>query len=84
MAWTHLDDGLGDERVKVWHQFAVDVGHVEVLSDHGDETHGSITDPQVGMTQERSWDQGEERQTVRTKVNNNKNDTKITTKYLLL
>lgn len=52
--WTHLDDGLGDEGVEVGHQFAVDVGHVEVLSDHSDEAHRPVTDPQVRVTQERS------------------------------
>ena len=53
--WTHLDDGLGDEGVEVGHQFAVDVGHIEVLSDHSDEAHRPVTDPQVGVTQEWSY-----------------------------
>lgn len=51
---TYLDDGLGDEGVEVGHQFAVYVGHVEVLRHHGDEAHRPVTDPQVGVTQERS------------------------------
>ncbi len=55
MMTTHLDDGLSDEGVEVGHQFAVDVRHVEVLSDDGDEAHCPITDPQVGVTQERSY-----------------------------
>lgn len=52
---THLDDGLGDEGVEVGHQLAVDVGHVEVLSNDGDEAHRPVSDPQVGVTQERSY-----------------------------
>lgn len=55
MVWsTHLDDGLADERVEVGHQFAVDVGHVQVLADGGDEAHGAVADPQVGVAQEGS------------------------------
>lgn len=50
-----LDDGLGDEGVEVRHQFAVDVGHVQVLRDDGDEAHRPVPDPQVGVTQERSY-----------------------------
>lgn len=60
VARTHLDNGLGDEGVEVGHQLAVDVGHVEVLCDHGDEAHGAVTDPQVGVTQERSYSRREE------------------------
>lgn len=55
MMRTHLDDGLGDEGVEVGHQFAVDVCHVQVLGDDGDEAHRPVTDPQVGVTQERSY-----------------------------
>lgn len=55
MMRTHLDDGLGDEGVEVRHQFAVYVSHVEVLCDDSDEAHRPVTDPQVGMTQERSY-----------------------------
>lgn len=55
MMRTHLDDGLGDEGVEVGHQFAVDVSHVEVPCDDGDEAHRPVTDPQVGVTQERSY-----------------------------
>ncbi len=55
MMMTHLDDGLGDEGVEVRHQFAVDVSHVEVLRNDGDEAHRPVTDPQVGVTQERSY-----------------------------
>lgn len=57
MMRTHLDDGLGDEGVEVRHQFAVDVSHVEVLCNDGDEAHRPVTDPQVGVTQERSYGQ---------------------------
>lgn len=49
-----LDDGLADEGVQVGHELAVDVSHVEVLGDYSDEAHSTVTDPQVGMTQERS------------------------------
>lgn len=52
---AHLDDGLCDEGVEVRHQFAVDVGHVQVLRDDGDEAHCPIPDPHVGVTQERSY-----------------------------
>lgn len=55
MMRTHLDDGLGDEGVEVGHQFAVDVRHVQVLGDDGDEAHRPVPDPQVGVTQERSY-----------------------------
>ena len=51
---THLDDGLRDEGVEVGHQFAVNIGHVQVLRDDGDEAHGAVANPQVGVTQERS------------------------------
>lgn len=53
-AGTHLDDGLGQEGVEVGHQLAVDVGHVQVLSHDGDEAHGAVPDPQVGVAQEGS------------------------------
>ena len=56
---THLDDGLGDEGVEVRHQLAVDVSHVQVLCDDGDEAHRPVTDPQVGVTQERSYSKPE-------------------------
>lgn len=56
---TYLDYGLRDEGVEVRHQFAVDVGHVEVLCDHSDEAHRPVTDPQVRVTQERSCRQTE-------------------------
>lgn len=52
---THLDDGLRDEGVEVGHQFAVNIRHVQVLRDDGDEAHGAVPDPQVGVTQERSY-----------------------------
>lgn len=52
---TYLDDGLREKRVQVGHQLAVDVGHVQVLCDHRDEAHSPVTDPQVGVAQERSY-----------------------------
>lgn len=51
---THLDDGLGNKRVEVGHQFAVNVSHVQVLRDDGDEAHGAVPDPQVWVTREWS------------------------------
>lgn len=55
MMSTHLDDGLANKRVEVRHQFAVNVRHVQVLRDDGDEAHGAVPDPQVWVTQERSY-----------------------------
>lgn len=55
MSGTHLYDGLGDEGVEVGHQFAVDIRHVQVLGDDRDEAHRPVPDPQVGVTQERSY-----------------------------
>lgn len=51
---NHLYNRLCDERVEMRHEFAVHVSDVEVLSDNSDETHSSIADPQIGVTQERS------------------------------
>lgn len=55
MMITHLNDWLANKRVEVRHQFAVDVRHVQVLRDDGDEAHGAVPDPQVRVTQERSY-----------------------------
>lgn len=56
---SHLNDGLGDERVEMGHQFAVDVSHIDVLRHHGDKANRAVTDPQVGVTQERTCNESQ-------------------------
>lgn len=48
--YTYLYYWLGNVRVKVGHQFTVDVSCTYLVGDHCDKSYGTIAYPQIRMT----------------------------------